>query len=196
MQGFDIYFMGEMLPDADPAAVKQGVGKLFKVEGKTLERMFSGKPMRVKQAVDADKASRYRAAFREVGALVQIVPTGSPAPEPKPVVAAPTPEPQADEEIVIAAPPPAPDEEIVVTAPPPAADDEITFVETSPEAAGTMSLAEPGVTIDDHPPPAPADIDTSGLEALPPNSGTLEDCVVEKPPREIPDISHLKLVDD
>lgn len=195
MQDFDIYFLGEMLPDSDPEAVKQGVGKLFNVEGKTLDRMFSGKPMRVKQSVDADKASRYRAAFREVGALVQIVAAGATPPEPKPPTAVAAPEPE-EEEIVIVAPPSSDDEEIVVTAPVPPADDEVTFVESTPQATSAMSLAAPGAIIDDHPPPAPADIDTSGLEALPANSGSLEDCVVEKPVKPIPDISHLKLVDD
>jgi hypothetical protein len=52
------------------------------------------------------------------------------------------------------------------------------------------------VILDETSPPPPADIDTSDLEALPPNSGSLEDCKVEKTPREIPDIGHLQLVDD
>jgi hypothetical protein len=65
-------------------------------------------------------------------------------------------------------------------------------------AGGTpgMTLAEPGATIDETPPAPPADFDTRGLEALPPNTGSLADCRVEKPARPIPDISHLRLVDD
>ena len=59
-----------------------------------------------------------------------------------------------------------------------------------------FDLAEPGAIIDHSKPAAPADIDTGTLEALPPNTGSLEDCHHEKPPRKIPDISHLKLVDD
>lgn len=60
----------------------------------------------------------------------------------------------------------------------------------------SFDLAAPGATIDETPPPAPAEISTDGLEALPPNSGSLEDCKVEKPHRPIPDISHLQLTDD
>jgi len=170
MQSFDVYFLGEMLADADPATVRQGVARLFRVQEDAVDRLFSGKPLRVKQAVDAETASRYRATFREAGALVQIVPAGAPAPAPRPAAPAP----QA------AAPTP--------SGPSPA--------RTAGDRFGGATLAEPGATIDDTPQPPPTQIDTSGLEALPPNTGTLEDCKVEKPHRPIPDIGHLRLVDD
>lgn len=64
------------------------------------------------------------------------------------------------------------------------------------EAGDDFSLAEPGATIDPSPTPPAVEIDTGGLEALPPNTGSLEDCRADKPPRPIPDISHMKLVDD
>ena len=158
MQGFDIYFLGETLPDADPVMVRQGVARLFKIDPAAAERLFSGKAIRVKQGVDAEKASRYRAAFRDVGALVQIVPEGSATPTARPAT--------------------------------------VTDAAARPAQAEGMTLAEPGATIDPSPEPPAAEIDTSGLEALPPNTGSLEDCESEKPPRPIPDISHLKLVDD
>ena len=164
MDSFDVYFLGETLPDADPAQVRQGVAKLFNMAEDAVDRLFSGKPLRVKKGLDAENASRYRAAFREVGALVQIVPEGSPPP---------------------AAKSPAP-----------------TTSENAPEqttAGGdttAITLAEPGATIDETPPTPTVDISTDGLEALPPNTGSLEDCHIEKPPRPIPDISHLRLVDD
>lgn len=84
MHSFDIYFLGESLPGADPVAVRRGVAKLFKVQEASVDRLFSGNPLRVKQAVDADAASRYRAAFREAGALIQVVPSGSPPPAARP----------------------------------------------------------------------------------------------------------------
>lgn len=165
MHEFDIYFRGEMLPDSDPTAVRNGVARLFKIDDAAVQRLFSGKAVRVKQAVDAETASRYRAAFREVGALIEIVPTGSPAP--------------------------GHDSEGPHTAASP-----------SPGTTGTgggaqqMTLAEPGAILDHSPPPPPAQISTAGLEALPANSGSLEDCREEKPPRPIPDISHMRLIDD
>ena len=160
MQSFDIYFLGEMLPDADPDAVRRGVAKLFKVQEDSVERMFSGKALRVKQAVDAEVASRYRTAFRDVGALIQIVANGSPPPSAKPAVSSPAP------------------------------------VSSANTGGRAMGLAAPGATIDLTEPPPPANIDTSSLEALPPNTGSLVDCHVEKPHRPIPDISHLDLRED
>jgi hypothetical protein len=173
MQTFDIYFLGETLPDSDQATVRTGVARLFKMQDSAVDRLFSGKPIRVKQAVDADAASRYRAAFRDVGALIQIVPAGS-AP------------PAANAPGAAAAAAPA-----KTAARPPSVD-----APTPSGASGVADLAEPGAILDHTPPPPPADIDTGSLEALPPNSGSLEDCRQDKPPRPIPDISHLRLVDD
>ena len=164
MQSFDIYFLGEMLPEADPDAVRRGVAKLFKVQENSVDRLFSGKALRVKQAVDADVASRYRTAFRDVGALIQIVASGSPPPSARPATPANTHEPRS--------------------------------ATNNPSAEEVMGLAPPGATIDLTEPPPPADIDTSSLEALPPNTGSLADCQVEKPHRPIPDISHLGLQED
>ncbi len=176
MQSFDIYFLGEMLPDADPARVRQGVAKLFKIQEDRIDRLFSGKPIRVKRAVDVEVASRYREAFRDVGALIQIVPNGSPPPAAK------------SPAVTGAGPAPVPDREAPAeTAAPP-------LPEVS--ESGDFELAEPGAIIDHSPTPPPAEIDTGSLEALPPNTGSLADCKVEKPPRKIPDISHLRLVDD
>jgi len=165
MQDFDIYFLGETLTDADPVEVREGVASLFKISGDAVERLFSGKAVRVKHAVDVDTAGRYREAFRNVGALVQIVPAGAPAPD----------GPSAARTTGQAAQPAA------------GGDD---------NGSGGMTLAAPGATLDHTPPSPPAEIDTSGLEALPPNTGSLEDCHQPLPPQPIPDISHMRLVDD
>ena len=82
MPNFDVYFLGETLAGSDPATVRAGVAKLFKAPPDKVERLFSGDAVRVKRGVDAETASRYRAAFREIGALVQIVPERSPTPQP------------------------------------------------------------------------------------------------------------------
>jgi hypothetical protein len=180
MQSFDIYFLGEMLPDVDPAEVRRGVAQLFKVQDAAVNRLFSGKPLRVKQAVDADTASRYRSAFREVGALLQIVPSGDPQPADR------VPGATVDSPPGAGARPQADNPESPAT----------TDRQAPSATIGAAGLAEPGAILDHTPPPPPAHIDTGSLEALPPNSGSLEDCQVETPPRPIPDISHLKLVDD
>ena len=176
MDTFDMYFLGEMVPGADPAQVRTGVAALFKIQEDAADRLFTGKPLRVKQGLDVDTASRYRAAFREAGALVQIVPHGAPPPSAKPAA---TPAEGRTAQAAVS--------ETRGTETPP--------TEGIAENEG-FSLAEPGATIDHTPAPPPAEISTDGLEALPPNSGSLEDCKVEKAPRPIPDISHLKLVDE
>ena len=165
MQSFDIYFRGESLPDEDPALVRQRVGELFKVDGDALERLFTGQPVRVKKAVDVETASRYRARFREAGALIDIVPSGQTPPASS--------KPETETQNVPGQAPNA-----------------------GTEASPFADLAEPGAILDETPPAPPADIDTSGLEALPANTGSLEDCREDKEPRPIPDISHLRLVDD
>jgi len=178
MQTFDIYFLGEILPDSDPAEVRRGVAGLFKIQEDAAERLFSGQAYRVKQAQDAETASRYRAAFRAIGALIQIVPSGAPAPADRVPATPPTAAGSASNQDRAAVAEPAhPDQ-------------------APTKGDSDSDLAAPGSILDDTPPPPPADIDTSGLDALPPNTGTLEDCKVEKPPRPIPDISHMKLVDD
>ena len=171
MQSFDIYFLGEMLPDADPDTVRVGVAKLFKVQEDAVDRLFTGKALRVKQGVDAEIAGRYRTAFRDVGALIQIVASGSPPPTAKPPAPAPARRPAGDSQSV-------------------------GVTEPVVDTGEAIQLAAPGATIDLTEPPPAADIDTSGLEALPPNTGSLEDCRVEKAHRPIPDISHLRLTDD
>jgi hypothetical protein len=216
MERFDIYFFGETLPTADSTAVREGVGRLFKLQGAAVDRLFSGKPLRVKKDVDVDAASRYRAAFREIGALIQIVPAGTSPAAPAASRSAPADDHGGAAEPAPAAAPIAPGPSPTSRRPAQAPDDDqatlarsltLTIVEeTFPDEdslprsavghAPAMTLAEPGATIDDTPPALPAAIDTRGLEALPPNTGSLADCRAEKPPRPIPDISHLRLVDD
>lgn len=58
-----------------------------------------------------------------------------------------------------------------------------------------LSLAPAGADMDQTPPPPPLEVDISGLSASDPNSGSLEDCVAEKPAVAIPDISRLSLED-
>ena len=203
---FDIYFSGELLPDHAPAAVRQWLGSQFKLQGEALERLFSGQPVRIKQGVDLDTAGRYRAAFRQAGALVEIRQvTGPTAP-----AAAPAASPAADEPELLPAntgtledcaaavePMPIPDISYLGLADPGPMEAAATEAAARPlPDTGFLDLDTPGHPLDDTPEPAPADIATDHLSAQPANTGDLSDCVQDKPPQPIPDISTLQLADD
>jgi hypothetical protein len=92
---FDVYFRGALLPDADPAQVRDRLAGAFGLGGAELERLFGGNPVCVKRGVDVDSAAQLRGRFRDAGALVDIrpaetaraePPAASPAPAPAPAV--------------------------------------------------------------------------------------------------------------
>ena len=198
MQSFDIYFSGQLLPDTSPDEARIRIGRLFRLEGAALERLFSGKAVRIKKGVDVDTAGRYREAFRGAGALIDVVPEGSPPPPPRPG------RPGAGTEG--AAPPARPVDERTHSAgerlellPPKTGSLEDCAPEIRPAPIGDidwMSLDAPGVIIDETPPPPPAEIDTGGISMSEANAFTLEDCRDTRPARPLPDISHLTLSDD
>ena len=110
MATYDIYFSGEVLEGQDPALVRQRIGRMFKAQDAALDRPFSGTPVRIKAGLGQETAIKFRVAFRDAGATVDIrragqPPAAAPAPAEKP--AAPPPRPAAP-----AAPPePPPDAE-------------------------------------------------------------------------------------
>lgn len=180
MQDFDIYFSGQLLPNADPAAARAGVGKMFKLEGKALERLFSGNPVRIARSVDVEKANRYRAAFRTFGALIDIVPHHAepPAPGTKPAPADPAPDEDSGLTLL-----PANSGTLEDCAP-------VIDAQHIPDVSG-ISLADPGTRLlasDDSP---AIEYDTSAFSLGPANTGSLADCTPTVKPRKLPDISHL-----
>lgn len=185
MHNFDIYFTGHIIEGHDPQQVRAAVGQLFKIDGKALERLFSGHAVKVKQDVDVDTAARYRAAFRKAGALVDIRPHGNDAQPsaPPPSVTAPAPRaaPTAREADLM----PARSGSLADCAPPPPHFD-------MPDLTGVV-LEEPGVEIDRRPRPAPIQIATTHLSALPAHSGTLADCGSHPAAKPLPDISAIDL---
>jgi hypothetical protein len=192
---FDIYFAGELLPDQPVDAVKQWLGAQFKLQGQALERLFSGQPVRIKQSVDLDTAGRYRAAFRQAGALLEIRPAVGAQDQP----AAPSAQPTASEAAASAAQATAhPGEEPELLPPNTGSLEDCAMpVEAAPlPDIDAMQLDSPEHPLDDRPPAPPAQIATEHLSAAPANSGDLSDCVQEKPAQPIPDISQLHLAED
>ncbi len=217
---FDIYFSGQLLPDTDEATARAKIGAMFKANEKQIAKLFSGKPKAIKRSVNMDKAVKYRLAFRDIGALVDIKPAGAvikevKKPKSKPVengeeivITAPVATTE-DEEIVITAPvSTTEDEEIVITAPVSTTEDEEIVITDSVDAESEfqeplevkiahLSLAPIGSDIlpEKKTIKETVSFDTSSLEILPVNQGTLEDFSIEKEPINIPDVSHLSAKD-
>lgn len=192
MQTFDIYFRGELLPDADPELARAGLAKMFRLDEEGVERLFSGRPKRIKRGADVEKASRYRAAFREVGALIEVVPVDAAAPATLTPAREVT---RADEQ-------PGDQPSVVEAAfellPPRTGslEDCAPQVEARPIGdTSWMALDEPGVDLVEPEPQPQVEYDTSGLSMSSPQAFTLEDCVDPRPPAELPDISHLSLAE-
>jgi hypothetical protein len=184
-QRYDIFFSGSILDGQDPATVREKIGKMFRADAAQLERLFSGQPVKVKAGVDQDMAIKYRVAFREAGALIDIVPVdGGAGAQPTGNDKPSAPATHADDDMTLL---------------PPRTGSLIDCAKTVEAAEipdiSQIALDSPGTDLDDSEPPPPADIDTSSLQLNPANSGSLEDCYKPPQPKPIPDISRLKIVD-
>ncbi len=73
MQTFEVVFSGQTLPGAEPQQVRQGLQRLFKASDAVLEQFFSGRRIVVKRDLDAAGAEKYRLAFEQAGALLEVV---------------------------------------------------------------------------------------------------------------------------
>lgn len=69
---YDIYFSGETLDGHDPESVRAAVGKLFKADAKTLDRLFSGSRQRIKKACDQATAAAFQKALVNAGARIDV----------------------------------------------------------------------------------------------------------------------------
>lgn len=65
---FDVYFAGECLKGHDTARVRAALGKLFKAQEQTLERLFSGTEQPIKRGCDKATALNYQRAMTKAGA--------------------------------------------------------------------------------------------------------------------------------
>jgi hypothetical protein len=167
---YDVYFSGATLKETDLSEVKSKIGAIFKLEGKKLDRLFSGKPIPIKRGVDMDRAVKFRVTFRDAGALVDIVPAGQPAPDP---AARPKP-PQRPATPVTAKP------------------------QSPPPVEHPAQPNESGLSLADSPLPAAAEaqvdpITTPSYELSAPKAFNLSDCAPPTESAPIPDISALHL---
>jgi hypothetical protein len=176
---FDVIFRGQLMEGQDSEHARQEVGRLFKANDAQLQRLFSGKPVSIKQNVDMDTASRYRLAFRQAGALVEIR-ASRPADAPKPVRT--TEKTNADFSL----------------SPANTGSLEAYAARVTPAPLpdiSALSLAAAGSDHEQAPNTSPPDIDIDALSLVPGQDWSLEDC--QPPPLPIvePDISELDLAE-
>jgi hypothetical protein len=172
---FDLSYEGLILTDADPDVVRSRIGQIFKLNDKGVERLFTGKPVIVKRDVDRDTAMHFERVFARAGAVLTtklVEPAGLDA-EPGSVEVAPV---EARDSKFRADPAQGPE-----------------GLSTPPTGSG-LALAALFGDLEDVPPVAAPDLDTSYLSLVPGDDWTLEDCM--PPPTLIPepDISYLSLV--
>ncbi len=205
---YNVYFSGRIMKDRDPAEVRQKIGRIFKLEGAKLERLFSGDPVAIKKQVDMEQAVKYRVAFREAGALVDIRPAETPS-----VTPSPAPEPTAKTDDPQGLSLSAPNSYDLSDCTPPVAAEELPDVsglnldqpgiilDTSPEPEPLVidtddwDLDRPGVILDATAPPPEAAIDTSELTLDPANQGSLEAYQTPVTPAPLPNIDHLQFAE-
>lgn len=173
---FDVFFSGICLPGQDPAEVRERVRRSFKASDAQLALLFSGQPVPVKKGLDMEAAGKYRAAFREMGALVTIRRASGTGEAPR--HATPS---QAIADMTLL-PPRTGSLEVFAPAVTPAVIPDISAIH----------MADSRRPLDETPLPPPLVVDTSGLSVA---SGewSLADCVVTAPPQTIPDIGYLTL---
>jgi hypothetical protein len=83
---YSIYFAGEVMEGQDPAAVREALGRLFKADDATLDKLFSGQPQSIKRNCDKATALKYKQAMENAGAR-PLIKSAEPAVE-RPLTAA------------------------------------------------------------------------------------------------------------
>ena len=81
---FRLVFQGKIAPEQDLAEVKGRLQKLFKKDAATIEKMFSGKKVTLKQGLSEVQASLYKDKMLSVGVLCEVE---SQSPKPKATLA-------------------------------------------------------------------------------------------------------------
>lgn len=194
---FQLVFRGECTPGTDEAVARSNARTLFKASVDQVERMFSGRPVVIRNKLDQEQAEKYRAVLGRHGMVAYVesmsAPVGaagspSASAEPaKPTTASAPPQPGA----VTAAPggSSGPDREPGGRLP--VAGERVEEV----LAGSALALDPVGTTLSEHEqPPAPVFEHLDDWTLAPPGA----DLGVERdlPPPVVPDVSHLSLVDE
>ncbi len=182
---YDLFFAGEIMQGKDRQQVRSTIARLFSADDQAVARLFSGTPVKIKSAVAQETAIKYRVAFRDAGALLDIRPVAATKTTTTPPPGdAPAEKPEATKLQLL---PPMTGSLIDCAAhvnPAPIAD------------ISAIALAPEGTPIDETEPVSAAAVNTDDLTLAPAASGTLEDCQKVVEPGPLPDISGMTLIDE
>lgn len=148
---YQVVFNGSLLQDAEPARVREGLARLFKIDAGRVQALFDSAPVVIKAGLDQATASKYRAAMRTVGAQCELRPEADAIPIEAPACA----------EASVA--------EIPEFTLAPVGTVLVAFGHVASPAydLSAYSLAEPGTTLSVQAPPDAPDIDTSQMDLSP-----------------------------
>jgi hypothetical protein len=191
---FQLVFRGECTPGTDPEAARNNARTLFKANADQVARMFSGKPVVIRNRLEEAQAEKYRGVLHKNGMVAYVEPMdASVAPKERSAMATPSaPEKPTASETPRAAPPrnsPGP----VKVEPgdrPKLAGEKVDGI----LAGSELTLDPPGMTLAEH-----REAETPMFENL--DGWTLapagSELAVsrELPPPVVPDVSHLSLAD-
>jgi len=71
---YDVIFEGKVVTGKDLESVKEAMGDLLKMGPEGIERIFSGRPILLKNGVKVSTAERYKKAIEAAGAVCSIKP--------------------------------------------------------------------------------------------------------------------------
>lgn len=77
---FNIVFQGRIDQGASPAAVRDNLARLFRMDAARVEALFSGQRVVIKRDADQATMMKFRAAMKQAGALCEVEEVGASAP--------------------------------------------------------------------------------------------------------------------
>ncbi len=84
---FHIIFQGRIDQGASPEAVRENLGRLFRMDAARVEALFSGQRVVIKRDADQATMMKFRAAMKQAGALCEVEEVGAPVPPAPPQAA-------------------------------------------------------------------------------------------------------------
>lgn len=182
---FQLIFRGECTPGTDSATARDNARAIFKASAEQIERMFSGNTVVIRNKLDEAQAQKYRAVMEKHGMVAHVQPMPGTRPQVTPAPAASTDNSTRTPEPGSAAPETEPGDRLAV------AGDKVNDI----LAGSSLGLDPVGVTLVEprqSEPPVFQHLEDWELAPAGSDLGVERDRL----PHSVPNVSHLKLVDD